>query len=71
MATPSQIGFFQKLTEEREMTGPKGKQLDVKELQEQFAELNDKSASAWIEAALAKPKRDDSQDPITAPPFGA
>jgi hypothetical protein len=68
MATPSQIDFFRKLSEEKDIQ-VNGKPADPKGLQEEFAELNDKSASAWIERAIALPKRDDSDDPITEAPF--
>jgi hypothetical protein len=65
MVSKEQIAFFEKLTEERDFEG-----FDVKVLREQFAQLNKKSGSAWIEAAMARPKRDESKELIVAPPFG-
>ena len=65
MVSDAQIKFFAKLLEEKDF-GPKA---DTDKLRKEFSELNSKSASLWIEKAIALPKRDDSTDPITAPTF--
>lgn len=59
MATEAQIEFFNKLTTERDF----GRQ-DIEKLRAQFANLPDKSASAWIERSLELPEAD-----AVAPPF--
>jgi hypothetical protein len=51
MATAKQIELFNKLTGDKEF--PAG--TDLANLREQFAGVNDKSASDWIEKALALP----------------
>jgi hypothetical protein len=65
MPSPAQLKFFDNLLEGREFP-PKKK---VDELREQFAELDDTSASAWIEAALKLPKRSDGGVISTPAPF--
>jgi hypothetical protein len=64
MVSDAQKAFFKKLLEEKDF-GDK----NIAELEGQFAQLNKKSASVWIEKAMALPKRDESNDPITAPTF--
>ena len=59
MPTPKQIDFFGKLAEEKDF-GPK---LKAEDLLKQFSELDDGSASAWIERALALPKRSGGTTP--------
>jgi len=66
----AQIDFFMKLTEERDF-GMNKKELDA--IIKKFAELNQKSASAWIEKAMELPKADPSRKEVvevTPPPFG-
>jgi hypothetical protein len=64
MVTEAQINFFHKLLEEKDFGAA-----DVNSLAAQFATLNKKSASIWIEKALALPKRDDTNDPVVTPAF--
>lgn len=64
MVTQAQIDFFQKLLEEKDF-GDK----NAAELLTQFQTLNKKSASVWIEKAMALPKRDESNDPVIQPTF--
>lgn len=65
MVTEAQIKFFDKLLEEKDF----GSKTDTDKLRKEFSDLNSKSASLWIERAIALPKRDDSADPITQPSF--
>jgi hypothetical protein len=65
MPTPAQSAFFKKLAEEKDF-GPK---LKVTELVEQFDDLDDSSASAWIERALQLPKVSGSGKVTTPPAF--
>jgi hypothetical protein len=65
MATAKQIAFFGELLDDREF--PDG--TDFNKLRADFAQVSDKSASAWIEKALMLPKRDDSDKPLVPPPF--
>jgi hypothetical protein len=62
MATEAQQKFFQNLTEQREF--PAGS--DTTALREQFAGLDDGSASKWIEAALELPERGEVAPPWVA-----
>lgn len=64
MVTQAQIQFFDKLLEEKSF-GDKDPQL----LKAQFAGLNKKSGSAWIEAAMKLPKLDEGDETVTAPAF--
>lgn len=64
MVSDAQIKFFEKLLNEKDF-GDK----DPAVLRTEFAALNQKSASVWIEKAISLPKRDDSKDPIVAPSF--
>lgn len=64
MATAKQIDLFRRMTSERDM-GDK----DVAKLREQFAELTDSNASAWIERVLELPKQDTSGVAAVPPPF--
>lgn len=64
MVTEAQINFFQKLLEEKDFG-----QADLGSLAGQFATLNKKSASVWIEKAMALPKRDESNEQVTEPAF--
>ncbi len=63
----AQINFFDKLLDEKQFPD----KTDIEKLRKQFSEINQKSASAWIEAAVALPKRDESGESITPAPFGA
>lgn len=65
MVSDAQIAFFDKLLDEKEF-GPK---TDKDKLRKEFAQLNSKSGSLWIERAMKLPKRDDSTDPIVEPTF--
>lgn len=51
-ATPRQVELFDRLTTDREF--PAG--TDIDELQRQFAKLDSRSASAWIDKAMKLPK---------------
>lgn len=64
IATTRQINFFEQLLGEKDF-GDKS----VDELREEFAELNDSSASSWIESAIALPKVDGTKGKDTPPPF--
>lgn len=64
MATQKQIEFFDKLTEERDFGDS-----DVADLRIQFPDLNDSSASSWIEKAIGLPKRDSTVGNDVPPPF--
>lgn len=59
MATQKQIELFTKLTADKDFG-----QQDVNSLKTQFENLPDKSASKWIEKALALPDKGE-----VAPPF--
>lgn len=59
MATEKQVELFNRLADERDLGVS-----DVGTVKEQFANLDDKSASSWIEKALEKPEKGH-----TAPPF--
>jgi hypothetical protein len=61
----SQVNFFDKLLDEKQFPD----KINKDKLREQFAELNQKSASAWIEAAIGLPKIDESGEAVTPPPF--
>lgn len=65
MPTPAQQSFFNKLAEEKDF----GNKLKPESLMEQFAELDDSSASAWIERALKLPKRGSGGQVTTPAPF--
>lgn len=65
MATAKQVAFFDELLKDKEFPPAVNKE----QLRQQFPSISDKSASAWIEKALALPKRDDSNDPFTDVPF--
>lgn len=65
MVSDAQIKFFDKLLEEKDF-GPK---VDKEKLRKEFSTLSSKSASLWIERAMALSKRDDSNDPIVEPSF--
>lgn len=73
----AQINFFQKLTEEKEFPTPEDfipKQKNetyLDSLRARFSDLNQKSASAWIEAAMALPKIDESGEKVVPAPFAA
>jgi len=64
VASKAQSEFFDKLLNERDF-GDK----NVAELSEKFSNLNDRSASDWIQSALALPKRDGSTGNTEPPPF--
>lgn len=64
MVSKSQLDFFDKLLEEKDF----GEQDKVK-LKEAFAQLNKKSASAWIEKAIGLPKIDESGEALEPAPF--
>lgn len=64
MPSKAQIDLFEKLLSEKDF----GNQ-DVTVLAAEFLKLNMKSASAWIERALALPKRDESGETVVAPTF--
>ena len=53
MATEAQQKFFRNLTEQREFPANQ----NVDSLRDQFANLDEGSASKWIEAALELPER--------------
>ncbi len=65
MATSGQIKFFDQCLDERSF--PEG--TDVSSLRQQFAPLSTDSASKWIEAALARPKKDAAEGVNSPPPF--
>lgn len=67
MATPNQIEFFDRLTNDRDL----GPLTDMPALKTQFATLTDKNASQWIEAATSRPKRSSQEvdEAAVAPPF--
>jgi hypothetical protein len=64
MATKKQIDFFDQLLDEKDF-GDK----ETSALRDQFSELNDSSASAWIESAIQLPKKDTTQGKDAPPPF--
>lgn len=65
MVSDAQIKFFDKLLSEKDFGDN-----DVETLRENFAKLNQKSGSTWIESALQLPKLDESKEEITPAPFG-
>lgn len=66
MASTAQIKFFDNLLEQRVF--PDGTKTD--KLRSQFATLQQKNASDWIEAALKLPEKDDADPDHVPPPFG-
>jgi hypothetical protein len=64
VVTQAQIQFFQKLLEEKDFG-----QADLGTLAGQFATLNKKSASIWIEKAMQLPKVNEATEEIVAPAF--
>lgn len=64
MVTDAQVKFFDKLIEEKEFGD-----IDIPTLKAEFAGLNKKSGSAWIDKAMTLPKRDESHEVITGPSF--
>lgn len=66
MASPAQIDFFRKLTEDRDLGVSNA---DLPALRQQFEQLNDKNASTWIERALNRPKRAEGDTETIPPPF--
>jgi hypothetical protein len=70
MPTSAQREFFRKLSQERDFSDTTAKDAQPAELQKMFDALDDRSASAWIEAALKRPKLDEAMSPdIEPPPF--
>ena len=64
--TTKQIAFFDTLLEEKQFPdgGP-----DEATLRSQFAGLNKKSASEWINKAMELPEKGTVEEGITTPPF--
>lgn len=60
MASAKQIEFFDKLLGEKAF--PEGTDKDA--LRGKFANINDKSASAWIDRALQMPDADETPAPF-------
>jgi hypothetical protein len=67
MPSDAQIKFFDKLLEEKDFSG--GTVTDPDTLKKAFSQLNIKSASAWIDAAMKLPKRDETDEPLVEAPF--
>lgn len=59
MATAAQIKFFENLTSDRDF-GDK----DIIALRQQFAAIPDASASAWIDKAMALPRKGEVPPPF-------
>lgn len=59
-----QVGFFTELTNDKEF--PAG--TDINSLRTQFAALDTKSASQWIEKALSLPNKPEGDAPPVIPP---
>jgi hypothetical protein len=56
--TPEQLEFFMRLCEEKDFdVDDKG----MEKIQNEFAKLDKRSASAWIERALSLPKRREAE----------
>lgn len=64
MATEAQITFFDQLLDEKDF-GDK----DRKALAKDFADLNIRSASAWIDRAMALPRVPVGSQDLTEPAF--
>jgi len=63
----AQLNFFDKLLDEKQFPDKS----NIDDLRKKFADLNQKSASAWIESAIQLPKLDESGEAVTPAPFGA
>lgn len=63
MVSQSQIDFFAQLLGEKDFGA-----VDKVQLSKEFAALDKRSGSAWIEKAMALPKLQDSHLPEIVPP---
>lgn len=63
MVSAKQIELFNRLTEDRDFNGH-----NVNDLRVKFQGLTQKSASAWIEKALERPKLPEGDEPAVVPP---
>lgn len=64
--TQQQINFFDQLLNEKQFPTQAG---SPDQLREQFAKLDKKTGSEWIEKALTLPKKDEGERNQVAPPF--
>jgi len=61
-----QVNFFDELLNEKQFPAEAGTE---DELRAQFAELDKKTGSEWVEKAIALPQKDEGERNQIAPPF--